>query len=245
MTISPLPSARPRGGERGGERGERPTLEALRERMQGMQEGLPRLPLPMPAELAGLVQLRTGGAYRVDDPGLLLTLLAAPSVAGGWSALVGVDDLGVEAAEEAGLDLGRTVLVPAPGPDWLEVTAALVDVVPVVVLRPPAGVPEAALARTASRLAARLRKRAGTLLVQGPWPGCEARLELAEQQWLGPEAGHGRLTARRVQVRVRRGSAPPRTASLWLPAPDGACRDPESVSTGSTIGSSANEEQAG
>ena len=217
MTATPLPTTRPRG--------EKATLEVLRERLQGMQDGLPRLPLPMPAELAELVQLRTGGVYRVDDPGLVLALLAAPSIAGGWSALVGIDDLGVEAAEEAGLDLSRTVVVPDPGPDWLEVTAALVDVVPVVVLRPPVGAPEHALARTASRLAARLRKRAGTLLVQGPWPGCEARLEMAEQQWLGagagPDAGHGRLTARRVQVRVRRGSAPPRTASLWLPA-DGA-----------------------
>lgn len=232
MTALPLPTTRPRG--------EKPALEALRERMQSMQDGLPRLPVAMPAELSGLVQLRTGGAYRVDDPGLVLALLAAPSVAGGWSALIGVDDLGVEAAEEAGVDLRRTVLVPDPGPDWLEVTAALVDVVPVVVLRPPAGLPEAALTRTASRLSARLRKRAATLLVQGPWPGCEARLELAEQQWLGPDAGHGRLTERRVQVRVHRGSAPPRTARLWLPAADGrVCRDLGGVATGSTNGRSS------
>lgn len=217
VTTSPLRTRRA-GSERA-------SVETLRERMQGMQEGLPRLPIAMPPELSGLVQLRSGGAYRVDDPGLALALLAAPSMAGGWTAMVGVDDLGVEAAEESGLDLSRTVLVPAPGPDWLEVTAALVDVVPVVLLRPPAGVPEQALTRTASRLGARLRKRATTLLVQGPWPGCEARLGLTEQQWEGVDpGGHGRLTSRRVLVRVQRGSAPPRTTSLWLPAGDAPLR---------------------
>jgi hypothetical protein len=223
VTTSPLPTRRT-GAQRA-------TVESLRERMQGMQDGLPRLPIAMPPELSGLVQLRSGGAYRVDDPGLALALLAAPSAAGGWTALIGIDDLGVEAAEESGLDLTRTVLVPAPGPDWLEVTAALVDVVPLVLLRPPAGVPEQALTRTASRLGARLRKRASTLLVQGPWPGCEARLGLAGQQWQGVEegAGHGRLVARRVQVRVQRGSAPPRTTSLWLPAVDAPLRAIEPV----------------
>ena len=190
-----------------------PSLAQLRARVQGMQAGSLQVPLAMPAELSGLVQLRTGGSYRVDDPGLALALLAAPSMSGAWTGLVGVDDLGVEAAEESGLNLDRTVVVPDPGDSWLEVVAALVDVLPVVLLRAPGRVSPA----TASRLSARLRKRAAVLLVQGEWPGCEARLSVAERQWYGAGAGRGRLLSRRVVVTCRRGSAPPVSRELWLP----------------------------
>jgi hypothetical protein len=206
----------------------RRTVEQLRERMRGMQDGLPRLPVPTAPELAGLVELRTGGAYRVDSTGLALALLAPPSQAGGWTALVGVDDLGVEAAAEAGLDLDRTVVVPVPGEHWVEVTAALVDVLPMVLLRPPAGLGEKGLVRTAGRLGARLRKRSATLLAQGPWPGCEARLSVAASRWVGVEEGggdgHGRLRARQVVLACRRGSAPAQHATVWLPAPDAPLR---------------------
>jgi hypothetical protein len=203
----------------------RRTVEQLRERVRGMQDGgLPRLPVPTAPELAGLVDLRTGGAYRVDDTSVALALLATPSQAGGWTALVGVDDLGIEAAEEAGLDLARTVVVPSPGEHWLEVTAALVDVLPMVLLRPPAGVPEKNLVRTAGRLGARLRKRSATLLAQGPWPGCEARLSVAGSRWTGAEDGHGRLRARQVVLACRRGTAPPQHVTVWLPAVDAPLR---------------------
>lgn len=203
-------------------------LEELRAKVQDLQGGLPRQPLPMPGSLRPLIQLRTGGAYRVDDAGLALTLLAAPSRAGGWTAIVGVDDLGIEAALESGLDLDRTVLVPNPGEDWLEATAALVDVVPVVLLRPP----HAVAAGTATRLGARLRKRAATLFVQGNWPGAEATLGVSEQRWYGAGAGHGRLTSRRVIVSCERGSAPPVTTELWLP---GDAVEPEREQTHSRI----------
>jgi hypothetical protein len=209
----------------------RRTVEQLRERVRGMQDGVPRLPVPTAPELAGLVELRTGGAYRVDSTSLALALLAPPSRAGGWTALVGVDDLGVEAAAAAGLDLDRTVVVPAPGEHWLEVTAALVDVLPMVLLRPPAGVPEKALARTAGRLGARLRKRSATLLAQGPWPGCEARLSIAGSRWTGvgegTADGHGRLRARQVVLACRRGTAPPQHVTVWLPAADAPLRPVE------------------
>jgi hypothetical protein len=191
-----------------------PSLAQLRARVQGMQAGIPQVPLAMPAELSGLVRLRTGGSYRVDDPGLALALLAAPSKGGEWVGLVGIDDLGVEAAEESGLNLDRTVVVPDPGDAWLEVVAALVDVLPVVLLRAPARVSPA----TASRLSARLRKRSAVLLVQGEWPGCEARLSVAERHWYGATAGRGRLLSRRVVVTCHRGSAPPTSREMWLPA---------------------------
>ncbi len=200
-----------------------PSIAQLRARVQGMQAGIPQVPLAMPAELAGLVQLRTGGSYQVDDPGLALTLLAAPSQGGEWAGLVGIDDLGIEAAEESGLNLDRTVVVPDPGDSWLEVVAALVDVLPVVLLRAPARVGPA----TASRLSARLRKRSAVLLVQGAWPGCDARLSIAERHWHGAAAGRGRLVSRRVVVTVQRGSAPPRSRELWLPAEGAALRPVE------------------
>lgn len=176
--------------------------------------GTPRVPLAMPEELVGLVRLRTGGSYRVDDTSLVLALLAAPSRTGAWTAVVGVTDLGVEAAAAAGLDLARTIVVPDPGELWLETVAALVDVVPAIWLRPTATVRPA----VASKLAGRLRKRNATLLVQGVWPGCEAQLSLVDPHWYGVDAGHGRLRSRRVTVVCRRTGAPDRTAPLWLPA---------------------------
>jgi hypothetical protein len=189
------------------------TVEVLRDRIHGMQDGVPRVPLATHPALADLVQLRTGGSYQVDTASLALALLAGPSRAGAWAAVVGADDFGAEAAAEMGVDLSRTVLVPDPGELWLEVTSALVDVVTVVVLRPPAAIS----ARAASRVAARLRKRSAALVSWGSWPGAEATLTLRESRWSGADHGHGRLHSRRVLVDVRRGTAPPRSAELWLP----------------------------
>lgn len=177
-----------------------------------MQDGVPRLPVPTHPALSGLLQLRTGGAYEVDSASLAMTLLSAPSQEGSWSAVVGAGDFGVEAAAELGVDLTRTLLVPDPGEHWLEATAALVDVVSVVLLRPPPGVDE----RTASRIAARLRKRSAMLIAWGRWPGAEARLSVESSTWVGADQGHGRLTDRRLVVSVARGSAPPRRVELNL-----------------------------
>ena len=193
------------------------TVQQLRDRIRGMQDGVPRIPVATHPALADLVQLRTGGSYEVDSASLAMVLLAAPSQQGAWSAVVGADDFGVEAADEMGVDLTRTVLVPDPGELWLEVTAALVDVVTMVVLRPPGAVS----ARAASRIGARLRKRSAALVSWGPWPDAEASLSLRESTWAGVERGHGRLRSRRVVVDVRRGSAPPRRTELWLPGQAG------------------------
>jgi hypothetical protein len=174
------------------------------------------VPIATHPALADLVQLRTGGSYQVDSASLAMALIAAPSRAGAWSAVVGAEDFGVEAAAEMGVDLTRTVLVPDPGEHWLEVTAALVDVVTMVVLRAPSGVTD----RVAGRIGARLRKRSAALVSWGRWPGAEATLSLRSSAWSGVERGHGRLRSRRVVVDVRRGSAPARHAELWLPGQD-------------------------
>ncbi|HEX4191254.1 MAG TPA: hypothetical protein VHZ06_09690 [Marmoricola sp.] len=208
------------------------TLAQLQERIKGMQDGVARLPVSTHPALAGLVQLRTGGAYEVDHASLAMALLAAPSSEGAWSAVVGAGDFGVEAAAELGVDLTRTVLVPDPGEQWLEATAALVDVVSIVVLRPPPGVSE----RTASRIGARLRKRSCLLIVWGCWPGAEARISIRSSTWSGADSGHGRLRSRRVLLGVQQGTAPVRTTELMFPSETAplarvAPRDEQAVST--------------
>jgi hypothetical protein len=192
------------------------TVQQLRDRIRGMQDGVPRLPVATPATLRELVQLRTGGSYEVDSASLVMALLAGPSQQGAWSAVVGVDDFGAEAAAEMGVDLSRTVLVPDVGDLWLEVTTALIDVVTMVVLRPPPAVDQ----RVAGRVAARLRKRSAVLVAWGRWPGAEASLSLRGSTWAGIAQGRGRLRTRRVVVDVRRGSAPSGRAALWLPGQD-------------------------
>ena len=199
------------------------TIAQLRTRMARLEEGTAALasrPLETHPALAGLVQLRVGASYSVDSASLALALMAGPSRAGGWCAVVGVHDFGAEAAVALGVDLDRTVLVPDPGEQWLEVTAALVDVVTLVVVRPQRRVtPQAA-----EKLAARLRKRGAALVAQettpGEWPRCEVRLTTREPAWSGLGPGHGHLRSRRLVVEARRGTTPPRRGALWFPAED-------------------------
>jgi hypothetical protein len=123
--------------------------------------------------------------------------------------------LAAEGAAGLGVDLERVVLVPHPGREWVNVVGALIDALPLVVVRPPDRVTDA----EAARLGARLRQREGVLVSCGPWPRPEATMTVAESSWVGLGAGHGHLTARRVEVLVTgRGKAlRPRRASLWLP----------------------------
>ena len=174
--------------------------------------------------LSGVVQLRAGGTYAVDGLTLAMALLAGPSRAGEWCAVVGADDFGVEAAAELGIVLDRTILVPEPRESWLEATAALIDVATLVVVRPTGRVPE----RVAEKLGARLRTRDAALVAlcdRGiDWPRAEVRLATLAPQWSGVGRGEGHLHSRRLAVEVRRGAAPGRRTSLWFPAADGAVR---------------------
>jgi len=149
--------------------------------------------LPVAPELARLLPdrgLRAGGAYALGRSGALLAaLLAAPSAAGIWCAVVGIPEFGVEAARDAGVDLARVALVPDPGDRWLTVAGALVESIGVVAVRPRGRVHEA----EAARLAARLRDRHAVLLVQGSWPLAEARLDVEHREWSGLGVGHGLL----------------------------------------------------
>jgi hypothetical protein len=188
--------------------------------MQRLESGVPRMALQTHPALAGIVQLQAGASYQVDGAMLAMALMAGPSQGGSWCAVVGVDDFGAEAAVELGIDLGRTALVPEPGDQWLEVTAAMIDVASVVVVRPPTKV----VPSVAERLAARLRKRSSVLVAWGEWPRCDLRLSVREPRWSGVGQGHGHLRSRRVVVETQRGTAPPRRTALLFPAPDASYR---------------------
>lgn len=181
--------------------------------------------LPLLQGLTGLLpegRLRRGSTVAVEGTtSLALALLAGPSQAGSWCAVVGAPELGLLAAAEYGIALDRLALVPRPGPAWASVVAALVDAFDVVAIRPTGAVPPG----LASRLTARLRKHGGVLLCLGPWEGADLRLTTVGERWDGLGDGHGRLRARRLRVRVsgRRGAATvPREERLWLPAADGS-----------------------
>lgn len=196
-------------------------LERLRAQVTSREARLRPSPYPAPAELAGLLDggLKPGAAYSLDTSGALLSaLLAGPSADGHWCGVVGVPEFGAEAAGHAGVVLDRLVLVPDPADQWLAVTAALVEAVPVVAVRPCGRVREA----DASRLASRLRDRGSVLLVDGAWPRAEARVTLGEACWSGVGPGHGYLNSREVTVTVSSRRLPAaRSVRLVLPSPDG------------------------
>lgn len=196
-------------------------LRAQMERMQGRRLDAPVLPTH-PA-LAGLLPgrgLRPGAAYSLgSSSSLLFALLAQPSQTGSWCGVVGMPGFGAEAAERAGVDLSRVVLIPDPGARWLAVTSTIADVLPVVAVRPP----ERAKDSDIAKLAGRLRDRGTVLLVQGPWPQTEAMLDVTDPRWSGLGDGDGYLSDRELTVTVSSRRFPvPRSARMLLPAPDGA-----------------------
>ncbi|MGJ4842843.1 hypothetical protein [Leifsonia sp. Le1] len=167
--------------------------------------------------------LKAGAAYAVrGSTTLVMAMLACPSASGAWCGVVGMPDFGAEAAGRFGIDLDRLVLVPHPGEQWLTVTAAVVDVLSVVVVAPTSRARDGDIAR----LTARLRQREATLIVVGDWPQVEATLTVSRSGWDGLGGGTGYLSSRRVTVESapRGGSGQRRRAELWLPALDESFR---------------------
>ncbi|GAA4742761.1 hypothetical protein GCM10025783_12730 [Amnibacterium soli] len=180
------------------------TVAALQARIASMQaRTLGARTMPTNEAVAPLLPggaLRSGVAYAAPGSlALAMLLLAGPSAAGAWCGVVGIPEFGAEAAAELGIALDRLVLVPAPAEHWLSVTAQLAEVLPVVLVRPPAA---GASPGEVSRLASRLRQRDATLLVAGRWSGAEATLEVTGGSWSGIGAGWGYLSARELDVVV-------------------------------------------
>lgn len=158
---------------------------------------------------------------------LALALAAGASKAGSWVAAVGIPSLGVASAAELGVVLERLILIaPPPAALWPTVAAALIDAFDVVLV----GWPDVSGAM-ARRLGMRNRDRKSVLIpvatgIRSPWnEAADVRLTVSGSHWEGLGAGHGRLTARRLEVETggRRSPMPYRTA-LWLPDGEGRVR---------------------
>ncbi|MCP2301954.1 hypothetical protein LV79_001630 [Actinokineospora globicatena] len=173
--------------------------------------------LPVHRDLSGLFPwggLRRGGTISVQgSSGLLFALLSEASSQGSWTAVVGMPNLGVLAASEAGMAVQRVALIPQPGAEIAAVVAALLDGFDLVAVA--ANRIGEQLAR---KLSARARNRGAVLIAVGPWPGAELELTVARGRWSGLGTGHGHLTDHRVEVRARgRGAAArPRRAAFTL-----------------------------
>lgn len=183
--------------------------------------------LPVTADLRGL--LPAGGLVgQVAIPSargatsLLWRLLAGPSTAGLWCAIVGVRRLYPLAATAAGVTLDHLALIDVEGPeDRLTALGALCEGVPVVVVSSSGLTP-----RQVQRAASRAR-RSGTMLVWRetsavPVAGVDARLVPESCRWIGLREntdrhwGAGRLEACRLSVAATwRDRGRPRRAEVW------------------------------
>ncbi|MGH1565817.1 hypothetical protein [Mumia sp. DW29H23] len=197
-------------------------LDQLAARVRAMEgpppvrDRLPTLPALAQVVPGGLLR---GAAYEVSDSlALALALAAGPSSEGAWCAVVGVPEMGAEAAAGLGVALERTILVPAPGEHWQHVVSTLADVTDAIVVRPPARVRDV----DAQRIAARLRQHGTTVVAltahAGAWPRPAGRLEVTESSWTGMGDGHGHLRRRHVTVTATGRWGRPHRTRLWLDA---------------------------
>ncbi|WP_435736138.1 hypothetical protein V5D56_15240 [Cellulosimicrobium sp. PMB13] len=162
----------------------------------------------------GALQRGTVLAVR-GSTSLLLALVAGASAAGAWTTAVGLPDVGLLAAADAGVDLGRLALVPRPGPDAAVALAALVDGMDVVVVGPAAALVDA----DRRRVVARARERGTVLLAATTWPGAHVALTVTGGAWSGADHGAGWLRRRtlRVERAGRAGAARPVHLEVELP----------------------------
>lgn len=167
--------------------------------------------LPEPALRRGAVTTVTA---RPGATSLLLGLLAGPSQAGMWCALVGASGVYPPAVAEAGAELSRLVWVPQPETHWAQTAAVLAEGMDVVAAHTAGNV----AASTARRLAARARRDRTALVVFGPaaagWPGADTTLTVRQARWHGLSAGRGQLRWCELDVELRRRGRP-RRATVW------------------------------
>ncbi|MBG0569166.1 hypothetical protein [Actinoplanes aureus] len=162
--------------------------------------------------------LRKGATVAaVGSTSLLMLLLAgAMHDTGSWACIVGLPSFGVLAAgQDYGVPLERLALVPEPGPDWPSIAGTLLDGVDLVIVAPPADVPEG-LARS---LSSRARQSGAVLIPTRAWPGAELTIDVTSRRWHGLGPGHGRLRYCTLEARsTGRGRAvQPRTTTLAVP----------------------------
>jgi hypothetical protein len=202
--------------------------------------------LEVSSELGGLLPLgglRRGSTVATGGPAavsLTLALCARASRNGAWVGIVGLDSLGLRAADEYGLALDRVFLVAAPAErQWAEIVAIVAEGAELVIARPPKRLMHGDVRRVQARVASRgavlilvddrrMSTDAETDLGAGWAP--EVRLVTHPLAWEGLGEGHGRLVGRRVTVSVsgRRNTRPHRV-ELLLPGPQGAIAEVSNV----------------
>ncbi len=186
------------------------TVEALRARLRGMQQAAPQHVAPTlddaaPAGLDEVVRrLRAGRAHSIESRSLALVCMGAAMPSGAWGAIVGMPDLGIEAARDLGVPIERVALVPHPGRAWFDVVASLAEAMPVVLAASPGRVTPT----EAARLVARLRQASSTLLVAGPWPNAATVVRSVRAEWQGLADGDGRIAGGTLLVEAASGGAP-------------------------------------
>ncbi|RZU46592.1 hypothetical protein EV385_6667 [Krasilnikovia cinnamomea] len=185
--------------------------------------------LPELTELFPIGGLRRGNVITATGSTSLLMALIAPVVAAGsWAAVAGMPDFGALAAiTDYGIASERLALVPAPGPDWPTVVAALLDGFDLVVAAVPGGPPPAD--RVVRSLAARARQRGSVLILvtDTACPGTDLALQLIDRRWNGLGIGRGRLRHQEVTIRAagKGNAARARTTTVTLP-PSSLAVDP-------------------
>lgn len=167
-------------------------------RMQSNRLGSTRLPtVPALARILPGGGIHAGAAYSVQDSTTLaMALLAGPSSTGAWCSVVGIPSFSIEAAAGFGIELERLVLIPHAGDQWLTVTAAMIDVVSVVLTKAPEHITPSGIAR----LKARLRQRGAALIALGSWPQSDSVLSVSGSSWDGLGSGTGHLNTRRMTI---------------------------------------------
>lgn len=169
---------------------------------------------------------RAIGCIGRSAPTLALALVARAVTTGAWAAAVDLPALGLDAALELGLPLERLVRIDTGArrqepAGWAEAVAAALDGFELVLVAPPARVPDT----VARRLLSRAQHRGAVLVAVGAAGSIpvEVTLRASRPDWIGARTGHGRLLARRLRIEAAGRRLPgPRRVDVWLPGPDGA-----------------------
>ena len=196
-----------------------------------------RAPLPIAPSFTplfadgGLVRGRTVACTGDAALSTALALAASATRLGSWLAVIGVPQLGVGAAIEAGVAIERIVLAQPPraSREWVATVAALVEGFDVLIVAPPTSLS----AHDARRLQTRVAARQSVLIVVDlPTPlapyaplalhtrqvfGADLEVRADTVAWSGIEQGGSHITQRMVHVRVSgRRCASPREATIDL-----------------------------
>lgn len=145
---------------------------------------------------------------------LLLALLAASQCKDDWIAIVGMPELGLLAAVDAGVAIDRLVVVPDVAGRGPEVLAALLDGFTYVVAGPVVGLTPA----DRRRLTARARDRGSGIVATDEWEHAALRLH-ATARWSGVDVGAGYLRSCELDVDLQARGRPQRWV-LTLPMPE-------------------------